>query len=339
MEFLTSFPEVGSYSYVSTLTSGALRGSWKAVNKETQEFYAIKSIPKDSFTTAEQSARFSSEVGILRRANNRYIAALIDFIDDPKTYHLVTELPEGTSLRDYIEKNGPVSDKLVKELISKLQYVLLYVFNDLCLKYIILNPDVIFVDESGHLTRFILQDPDSIISPPCDYSCICFVPPEIISRKASHDNSNGWSIGVLAYYMLTGKIPFLGENMEETKKLILGSHVQYPETVPKDAKKFIYVALTKNPLMRLPVKSIFSTEFMRDVVPETPMHSERRKSAIPSETKSKYMSIKKVPSSLAMSPDGVTHPKLSAVHLSYKSNIGIMKHSISKNKLSGTTLG
>jgi serine/threonine protein kinase len=322
------------------LTSGVLRGSWKAINKETQESFAIKSIPKDSFTTAEQSTRFSAEVGLLRRVNNRYIAALIDFIDDPKTYHLVSELPDGISLRDFIEKNGPMSDALAKELLSKLQYVLMYVSTELCIKYLVLNPDVIFVDEGGHLTLFILQEADSILSPPTHYSCLCFAPPELLSRNIRHENSNSWSIGVLTYYILTGKIPFLGENKEETTKLILGSHVEYPESLPEDAKKFIMRALTKNQLMRMPVKDIFSTEFMRDVTPELPHQTEKRRSSITIENKPKpkQISLKKG-SSLSSSQDGeAPQIKLSTVHLSYKSS-GLMKHSNSKNKFSGATLG
>jgi serine/threonine protein kinase len=329
----TSGKEVGPYSYVSTLKSGALRGSWKAINKETQEFYAIKSINKVSFTTSEQTARFSKEIGLLKRANNRYIAALIDFIDEPQTYHLVSELPEGCSLRDYIEKNGPMSDKLVKELLSKLQYVLIYISTELCLKYVIVNPDVIFVDENGNLDRFILQDEESILAPPSHFSCICFTPPELLSRQIKHVNSNSWSIGILTYYALTGKIPFLAENEEGTTKHILGSHLTYPDSFPDDTRKFIAAALTKNPLMRLPIKDIFSTEFMHGINPEVPLQAERRKSAI---SRTNYMSLNKRP--ISGSPDD-SHPKLSAVHLSYKSNIGAMKHSSSRNKLSGTTLG
>ena len=334
MEFLTSFPEVGSYSYVSELKSGVLNGSWKAINKETQDFYAIKSISKTAFSCPEDHTKFTAEISSMRQANNRYIAAILDFIDQPSTYHVVMQLPEGESLRDHIQNHGPLSEKCVKEFVAKIQYVLVYLVNELGMKYSILNPDNVFVDDKGHLTCFILQDGHSILSPLIDVTDYCFLPPELLSRNVCHQNSNSWSLGAMVYYALTGKIPFFGTTKEEITQAILTSHIDVGDTLPEDQKLFITRTLVKNQLMRIPLNSIFSTQFMVGIPQELPTANERRKSET-AFTHKTYVSLTKTPSACSLSGFN-EHPTVGMVHLSYK---GAMKHSNSKNKFPGTNFG
>ena len=220
MEFLTTPPEVGPYSFICDLNSGVLKGAWTAINKETKDFTAIKSISKAAFTCPEDITKFVADVTAHRQINNRFIAAVLDLIDDPSTYHVVLQLPEGECLRDHIQKHGPLSDKLVKEMVSRLQYVLLYLANDIGIKYSILNPDNIFVDERGHFVSFVVQNEDPILCPIIDITDTCFLPPELITRNIRHKNSNSWSLGTIVYYALTGKIPFYAEKKESIKALI-----------------------------------------------------------------------------------------------------------------------
>ena len=337
MEFLTSFPEVGPYTYVSDLTSGVLKGAWKAYNKETKDFYAIKSISKTAFTCPEDHTKFVGEVTSLRQVNNRYIAAVLDFIDDPSTYHVVLQLPEGECLRDHIQNHGPVSDKIVKEIVARLQYVLLYLANDIGMKYSILNPDNIFVDDRGNLTSFVIQNEDPILSPTIDITDTCFLPPELISRNIRHKHSNSWSMGTIVYYALTGKIPFFGEKKETIVQSILTAHLNIPAAIPEDAKVFLQRTLTKNQLMRLPLDDIFSTQFMIGIASEAPTANERRNSEVTQlhTRSSSFLSLAAKPTSSTSLSGLVEHPQ-HVVHLSYRNGI---KHSNSKNKLAGANFG
>lgn len=60
-----------------------------------------------------------------------------------------------------------------------------------------------------------------------------------------------WSIGAIAYVMLTGEMPFTGNNTEETisivKKGVLNHQNETFKTLPIEARKFITSLMNKNP--------------------------------------------------------------------------------------------
>lgn len=48
-----------------------------------------------------------------------------------------------------------------------------------------------------------------------------YMAPEVVSRTGHSTSADWWSMGVLMYEMLTGQLPFQGENRHETMSLIL----------------------------------------------------------------------------------------------------------------------
>ncbi|CAJ0918434.1 unnamed protein product [Ranitomeya imitator] len=81
-----------------------------------------------------------------------------------------------------------------------------------------------------------------------------YVAPEVLSYEPISTATDMWSIGVLAYVMLTGTSPFLGDTKQETFLNISQVAVQYPqeefEGISDDAINFIKSLLIKNPRKR-----------------------------------------------------------------------------------------
>lgn len=339
MEFLTTYPEVREYSFVKELTSGALNGSWKAVNKNNQNFYAIKSILKTSFQTPEQNAKFLNEIYILKQVNNKYIASLVDLIDDSNAYHVVTELPEGVCLREYIETNGPLSEKSVKDIIAKLFYIAYYTREQLGFKYCNINAENIYVDSNGTMTKYLLGSESSISSSANNPKIIPFLAPEFLSTQKFHPNSDTWCFGCITFFSLTTRIPFLGATPEATIKAILTSHETIPDTVSEPGKQFIERCLVKNPLMRLNLNDLYSVSFLENVPMETPQTSnERRFSGTYIEDKEKTAHLSALSqarrcSEAFASGDGPSaFAKKPMVKVSYKSGFSGLKRTAAKGK-------
>ena len=75
--------------------------------------------------------------------------------------------------------------------------------------------------------------------------------PEILAYEPISLAADIWSLGVLAYVLLTGFSPFGGETDQETLRNIAGASLDFPaelfEGVSEDAKEFIADCLNRNP--------------------------------------------------------------------------------------------
>ena len=75
--------------------------------------------------------------------------------------------------------------------------------------------------------------------------------PEILAYEPISLAADIWSLGVLAYVLLTGFSPFGGESDQETLRNIAAASLDFPaelfEGVSDDAKEFIADCLDRNP--------------------------------------------------------------------------------------------
>lgn len=84
--------------------------------------------------------------------------------------------------------------------------------------------------------------------------------PEVIEGKDHSYPVDYWSLGVIAYEMIVGALPFSGDTVEELFKNILEGKVEYPEidpeVWPQETDDFVRKLLDQNPKTRLGSKSI-----------------------------------------------------------------------------------
>ena len=88
-----------------------------------------------------------------------------------------------------------------------------------------------------------------------------YMSPEQCRGERLGRSSDVYSLGVIAYQMLSGKTPFDGEDIS-----IITGHLQFPpptffaRKVPRKVKKVIYEALSKEPIKRPPTAEIFAAQ-------------------------------------------------------------------------------
>ena len=78
-----------------------------------------------------------------------------------------------------------------------------------------------------------------------------FPAPEILQMEPITLSADIWSLGVLAYVLLTGFSPFGGDTDQETLRNITTAPLDFPdelfEGVSEDAKDFISACLNRDP--------------------------------------------------------------------------------------------
>ncbi len=88
-----------------------------------------------------------------------------------------------------------------------------------------------------------------------------YMSPEQCRAERLGTSSDIYSLGVIAYQMLSGRTPFEGENLS-----VISGHLQFPppplkaRKVPRKVKKVVHRALSKVPVERPPTAEIFSSQ-------------------------------------------------------------------------------
>uniref|UniRef100_UPI00398EC906 ribosomal protein S6 kinase beta-1-like isoform X2 n=1 Tax=Pristiophorus japonicus TaxID=55135 RepID=UPI00398EC906 len=118
-----------------------------------------------------------------------------------------------------------------------------------------LKPENIMLNRQGHvkLTDFGLCK-ESIHDGTVTHTfcgTIEYMAPEILTHSGHNRGVDWWSLGALAYDMLTGSPPFTSENRKKTIDRILKCKLNLPPYLTQDARDFIRKLLKKSPSQRL----------------------------------------------------------------------------------------
>lgn len=88
-----------------------------------------------------------------------------------------------------------------------------------------------------------------------------YMSPEQCRAERLGTSSDIYSLGVIAYQMLSGKTPFEGEYIS-----VISGHLQFPppplqsRKIPRKIKKVVHRALSKEPINRPPTAEVFSSQ-------------------------------------------------------------------------------
>ena len=267
-----------------------------------------------AINSRETNSRFSSQLLLIKQADNRYISAFIEQIGDKSAVHIITEIPDGVCLRDYIAENGPMTRDKTQDLIGKLLFIQKYLSSKLGLKYCEFNPNTIFIDPDGYLSRFCIP----FTKPKNDPYLTLFDPPEIFHLNKPSTNSDSWSIGMIVYLCVTGNLPFDCKTSEEVIKKILNDKITIPPSLPDDTSIILTKTLVKNPLMRMSLIEISASEFLATfTLDTTDQRNERRASA------NSVSQPRRSPGTTVTRSQSEVNKHM--VHLSYKANISNAK--------------
>ncbi|KAI2660353.1 Kalirin [Labeo rohita] len=227
----------------------------KCLSKASKKEVAVKFVNKKM----QKKDQVAHEADILRHVQHPQLVALIDTYESPTAYMLVLELVEDGRLLDYLVAHDELMEEkvgfFIKDTLEALQHL-----HTCRVAHLDLKPENLLVDlhvpvpcvklsdlgdavqVSGHrYVHLLLGNPE-------------FAAPELIQGTPVSLSTDVWSVGVLAYVMLSGVSPFLDESLEETCVNICRLDFCFPEEyfsgVSQAAKDFIVSTLNHDPRKR-----------------------------------------------------------------------------------------
>jgi calcium/calmodulin-dependent protein kinase I len=235
------------YEFRTELGRGAFSIVYLAVNKATNQHFAVKVINKKDLGK-DYEKNLKMEVDILKKVNHPNIIALKELFDTPDKLYLIMELVTGGELFDKIVEKGSYTESEASQLVRKIVSAVDYLHN-LGIVHRDLKPENLLLKRADNDLEIAIADfgLSKIVGQQMMMQTACgtpsYVAPEVLNASGYGKEVDMWSIGVITYILLCGFPPFYGDTVPEIFEQIMEANFDYPEEywsgISKEAKDFI----------------------------------------------------------------------------------------------------
>ncbi|XP_042177374.1 MAP/microtubule affinity-regulating kinase 3-like isoform X4 [Oncorhynchus tshawytscha] len=261
-------PHIGNYRLLKTIGKGNFAKVKLARHILTGREVAIKIIDKTQLNPTSLQKLFR-EVRIMKILNHPNIVKLFEVIETEKTLYLVMEYASGGEVFDYLVAHGRMKEKEARakfrQIVSAVQYCHQkhIVHRDLKAENLLLDADMnIKIADFGFSNEFVMGSKlDTFCgSPP-------YAAPELFQgKKYDGPEVDVWSLGVILYTLVSGSLPFDGQNLKELRERVLRGKYRIPFYMSTDCENLLKRFLVLNPAKRgtLEVREEGQNQIMKD---------------------------------------------------------------------------
>ncbi|XP_010171487.1 serine/threonine-protein kinase MARK1 isoform X5 [Antrostomus carolinensis] len=197
--------------------------------------------------------------------NHPNIVKLFEVIETEKTLYLVMEYASGGEVFDYLVAHGRMKEKEARakfrQIVSAVQYChqKCIVHRDLKAENLLLDADMnIKIADFGFSNEFTVGNKlDTFCgSPP-------YAAPELFQgKKYDGPEVDVWSLGVILYTLVSGSLPFDGQNLKELRERVLRGKYRIPFYMSTDCENLLKKLLVLNPIKRGSLEQIMKDRWM-----------------------------------------------------------------------------
>ena len=217
------------YKYISLIGSGAFGKVRLYVDTHSKTFrYAIKTIKKNFLRSNIESIK--SEINILRSLDHPNIVKYFETYEDENYLHIVMEYIEGDNLFRVLTKQNKFkfSERIISQIMKCLLVAVLFLHHNGIIHRDIKPENIVFVKpdrfDALKLIDFGLSIQQNARKSNRRVGTPYYMAPEMIMGNF-HFASDVWSIGVILFIMVTGKLPFRGKSKNEVfDKIRIGDY-------------------------------------------------------------------------------------------------------------------
>nr|XP_033792760.1 serine/threonine-protein kinase MARK1 isoform X2 [Geotrypetes seraphini] len=257
-------PHIGNYRLLKTIGKGNFAKVKLARHVLTGREVAVKIIDKTQLNPTSLQKLFR-EVRIMKILNHPNIVKLFEVIETEKTLYLIMEYASGGEVFDYLVAHGRMKEKEARakfrQIVSAVQYChqKCIVHRDLKAENLLLDGDMnIKIADFGFSNEFTVGSKlDTFCgSPP-------YAAPELFQgKKYDGPEVDVWSLGVILYTLVSGSLPFDGQNLKELRERVLRGKYRIPFYMSTDCENLLKKLLVLNPIKRGSLEQIMKDRWM-----------------------------------------------------------------------------
>lgn len=244
----------GRYQIIEELGKGGMGKVYKALDTEIEERVAVKLLRPEIAGDENMIRRFKNELKFARKITHKNVCRMYDLNEYENIKYITMEYVAGEDLKSSIRRMGPLTaGKAV--FIAKQMCKGLKEAHELGVVHRDLKPQNIMIDRDGNtrimdfgIARFLktkgMTETGMMIGTPH------YISPEQVTGKDIDKRSDIYSLGIIIFEMVTGRVPFEGETpiniafMHKTEKA--PDPRKFNAQVPLDLSRMILKCMEKD---------------------------------------------------------------------------------------------
>ena len=246
------------YEIIKSIGEGGMANVYLAKDIILDRKVAIKVLRGDLAGDEKFIRRFKREALSASSLSHPNIVEMYDVGEDNGNYFIVMEYVAGKTLKQLLKKRGNLTVSEAVDIMIQLTDGISHAHDS----YIIhrdLKPQNIMIEEDGRIkiTDFgiaMAMNATQLTQTNSVMGSVHYLPPEQANGKGSTIKSDIYSMGILFYELLTGVLPFKGDNAVEIAlkhmKDPLPSVIKQNPLVPQSVENIILKSTAKNPKNR-----------------------------------------------------------------------------------------
>jgi len=233
-ELNTGTTFAGRYQVIEELAKGGMGRVYKVYDKKINEKIALKLIKIETESDQETIKRFKNELKLARKISHRNVCRMFDLGEEEGSNYITMEFVPGEDLKSSLIRMGPLSAAkaifIARQVCEGLAEA-----HGLGVVHRDLKPQNIMVDRKGNarimdfgIARSLRAE--GITDTGVVIGTAEYMSPEQVEGKEVDQRSDIYSLGIIMYEMVTGKVPFEG-------KIALSIALKHTTEKPKNPRE------------------------------------------------------------------------------------------------------
>ncbi len=248
------------YTVRSPIGEGAFSVTYRAVDTALQRDVAIKVLREQYASHEGFGSRFEREARAAARVSHPNVIPVYDYGRQDDLPYIVMQYVDGPNLKEYVRDEGPLT---VEEALSFARQILdgLAAIHDEGIVHRDVKPQNVLIDTGlqAKITdfgvAFVAVDP-GLTETGMAVGTAAYMAPEQASGEQVGPGADLYAVGVILYELLTGRLPFPGDNPVQVMYRHVNEVPQPPRmlnrSVPIAVEAVVLKALAKEPENRFP---------------------------------------------------------------------------------------
>ena len=248
----------GRYEIHELIGVGGMAYVYKAYDRVEGRWVAIKILKEEFSNNSDFLRRFRNESKAIAVLNHPNIVKVYDVSFGDQIQYIVMEFIDGITLKEYIEQEGPIRWQEAVHFTTQILMALEcahekgIIHRDIKPQNIMLLQDGSIKVADFGIARFLQSETQTMTDKAI--GSVHYIAPEQASGDYITDKADIYSVGVMLYEMLTGKLPFVADNAVSVALMQLQAKPVMPRelnpSIPRGLEQITMRAMEKNPVDR-----------------------------------------------------------------------------------------
>ena len=257
--------QLGPYELQSKLGAGGMGVVYRAVHRRLGQARAIKVLPTVFAHDEMFLQRFEREARLASELRHPNIVMIFDIAEENGVNYIVMELLDGRSLHEVIREDGPLPLERAIGLLGQLADALDFA-HQRGVVHRDIKPGNALVGANDHVTLVDFgiaraAEGTRLTEANTRIGTAEYMAPETITEGESGSGTDLYALGVIAYEMLTGRVPFTGVNSQTIMYAQIHTPPPSPRSLrtdlPPSIEQVVLRQLDKDPTHRYPTGQAF----------------------------------------------------------------------------------